>query len=106
MSRIITYPEADSLNQDDFLVIDGATDGTRKIKTNSLLGAFFNTSNNLFNKDDIDIVFNSEINASGTITETTNYFVSGFINNHILIVINNLIIVNKCFYLLDNNLFI
>lgn len=32
MSRINTYPEADSLNQDDFLVIDGATDGTRKVK--------------------------------------------------------------------------
>lgn len=31
MSRINTYPEADSLNQDDFLVIYGATDGTRKI---------------------------------------------------------------------------
>lgn len=36
MSRIITYPEADSLNQDDFLVIDGATDGTRKIRAASL----------------------------------------------------------------------
>lgn len=36
MSRINTYPEADSLNQDDFLVIDGATDGTRRVKTDKV----------------------------------------------------------------------
>lgn len=39
MSRINTYPEADSLNQDDFLVIDGATDGTRKFKVSPLVDA-------------------------------------------------------------------
>ena len=48
MSRINTYPEADSLNQDDFLVIDGATDGTRKVK-----GCL------LDNGPDIDITFPS-----------------------------------------------
>ena len=37
MSRINTYPEADSLNRDDFLVIDGTTDGTRKIKPGGMV---------------------------------------------------------------------
>lgn len=32
MSRINTYPEVDRLNSDDFLIVDGATNGTRKIK--------------------------------------------------------------------------
>lgn len=38
MSRINTYPEADSLNQDDFLVVDGAIDGTRKLHSNIITG--------------------------------------------------------------------
>lgn len=39
----------------------------------------FIISNNLFNKDASDIVLNSEIAANGTITEKTNFFVSGYI---------------------------
>ena len=32
MGRIISYTEAETLNSDDYLMIDGTTDGTRKIK--------------------------------------------------------------------------
>lgn len=41
--------------------------------------SLFIISDNLFNKDDTDIVLDSEIAANGTISEKTNYFVSGFI---------------------------
>lgn len=35
MSRITQYPEAETINRDDFLVIDGGTDGTRKVRAPS-----------------------------------------------------------------------
>lgn len=34
--RIIDYNEAESLSSDDYLIIDGSTNGTRKIKPNQL----------------------------------------------------------------------
>ena len=109
MGRINTYPEASSSASDDYLVLDGSTNGTRKIKPsrfvdptgtqsgmaadakttedkieeikNNLSGieTLFVISNNLFDKDDADIVLNSEIAANGTISEKSNYFVSGYI---------------------------
>lgn len=39
MGRINTYPEADSINQDDYLLIDGSTDGTRKISACNVVSA-------------------------------------------------------------------
>ena len=42
MGRITSYPEAGSIRQDDFLVIDGTTDGTRKIKPDNVIGKLFN----------------------------------------------------------------
>jgi hypothetical protein len=35
MSRITQYPEAETINRDDFLVIDGGMDGTRKVRASS-----------------------------------------------------------------------
>ena len=37
MSRINTYPEASSAASDDYLLLDGSTNGTRKIKPSSLV---------------------------------------------------------------------
>lgn len=39
MSRIIAYEEVNELNKDDYLLIDGSTDGTRKIKASLLADA-------------------------------------------------------------------
>lgn len=72
MSRINTYPEADSLNQDDFLVIDGATDGTRKITASNVMGDKFGLK--VLTLDRIGwVTINGIFDASATNYRTSDY---------------------------------
>ena len=90
MGRIISYTEAETLNSDDYLIIDGTTDGTRKIKAQSLsesdaiedITALTSVMGTYIIGQEINInphLTNQLVSSDGTITNTPAMRLSEFI---------------------------